>query len=223
MKSYSLISIDKKLCCHTDPLLFKALGTCIKCNKIPLPSYRSSQDIKNTYCQKCYEQKKFDPNNLIESLNDEYLIEKLIINCKYLEKGCPERNQFVTIRNLLDHEKFCPYNESRKCALKEKAININELKVNCVKCKDSFVDVANHDCMTTVLKIISEMTLQIKTLTAKYEQEKTEKNKQIDDLSIKFDTSLEKQYGDLINLFKYQIQLNINETNQNHKNLIKEM
>ena len=171
------MSIDKKLCSHSDPRLLKALGTCIKCNKIPLPSYRSSQDIKNTYCQKCYEQKKFDPNNLIESLNDEYLIEKLIINCKYLEKGCQERNPFITIQNLLDHEKLCPYNETRKCILKENAININELKEDCVKCEDSFVDVANHDCMTTVLKIISEMRVQIKTLIAKYEEEITNKLK----------------------------------------------
>ena len=177
MKSYSLISIDKKLCTLSDPRLLKALGTCIKCNKIPLPSYRSTQDLRNTYCQKCYEEQNFDPNNLIENTTEEFIIEKLIINCKYLEKGCQERNQFNTVQNLLDHEKLCPYNETRKCVLKENAININELKENCVKCEDSFVDVANHDCMTTVLKIISEMTLQIKTLTAKYEQEKTEKNK----------------------------------------------
>ena len=68
---------------------------------------------------------------------------------------------------------------SKKYVLKEKAININEIKENCVKCEDSFVDVANDDCMTTVLKIISEMTLQIKTLTAKYEQEKLKKTSKL--------------------------------------------
>ena len=59
------------------------------------------------------------------------------------------------------------------------------------------------------------MTIQIKILTAKYEQEKLEKNQQIADLSRKLDSSLEKQYTDLINLFKQEIKINIYETNQN--------
>ena len=50
-------------------------------------------------------------------------------------------------------------------------------------------NVANHDCITTILKIISEMTLQIKTLTVKYEQEKI---KQIADLCTKLDSFIEK-------------------------------
>ena len=59
------------------------------------------------------------------------------------------------------------------------------------------------------------MTTKINTLTAMYEQEKTEKNQQIADLSRKLDSSLEKQYTDLINLFKQEIKINIYETNQN--------
>ena len=45
----------------------------------------------------------------------------------------------------------------------------------------------------------SEIVLQIKTLTAMHEEEKLEKNKQIAHLSRRLDSSLEKQYTDLIN------------------------
>ena len=88
MKSYSLNSIDKKYCNYTEPRVLKAIATCIKCNKIPLPSYRSAQDFKNTYCRKCYEEQNFDPKNFIESIKEEFVLEKLVINCKYQEKGC---------------------------------------------------------------------------------------------------------------------------------------
>ena len=132
MKSYSLMSIDKKLCSLSDPRLLKALGTCIKCNKIPLPSYRSTQDFKNTYCQKCYEEQNFDPNNLIENtkmhkinfggskmINIDGVIKK-IKNKKdrikykdneniqpYLKGGCNDKNlryriPFKLIRSILN-------------------------------------------------------------------------------------------------------------------------
>ena len=50
--------------------------------KIPLPSFILTQDHTNTYCQKCYKDQKFDPNNLIKSKNEEFILEKLVINCK---------------------------------------------------------------------------------------------------------------------------------------------
>ena len=56
MKSSSFKSNDNIYCSLTDPLLLKALGTCIKWNKIPLPSCRSDKDFKDTYCQKCNEE-----------------------------------------------------------------------------------------------------------------------------------------------------------------------
>ena len=103
MKSYFLNSIDKKYCNHSEARVLKALATCIKCKKIPLPSFRSTQDHTNTYCQKCYEDQKFDPNNFIESINEEFILEKLVLNFIFEEKGCEERQTFNSLKYLLDH------------------------------------------------------------------------------------------------------------------------
>ena len=128
MKSYFLNSIDKKYCHHTEPRVLKSLAICIKCNKIPLPSYRSAQDLRNIYCRKCYEEQNFDPNYFIESMNEEFILEKLVLNCKYEDKGCQERHQLNTLKYLMYHEKLCQYKDLRKYVLKQKAINIDEIK-----------------------------------------------------------------------------------------------
>ena len=44
MEYYPLISINKKFCHHTETRVLNALKTCIICDKIPLPSYKSLQN-----------------------------------------------------------------------------------------------------------------------------------------------------------------------------------
>ena len=183
MKFYPMNSIDKKYCKFSDPRLFELLETCILCNKIPLPTYKSVQIQKNSYCLDCYNQENFDAKNLIEpSKALEFLLEKLVMNCKYEEKGCKERYEINSLQNLLDHEKVCFYNPSTKLLLKQNSIYINEALENCLRCYDLNVDVTNHDCITTLLKIVLELSSQIKTLTSKNEQQNIEKE-QIDDKS----------------------------------------
>ena len=47
MKSYSMMSIDKKYCLNTEAVFLNLLKTCVLCNKIPLPIEKSleNQDL----------------------------------------------------------------------------------------------------------------------------------------------------------------------------------
>ena len=61
MKSYPINQIDFKYFTYIDPYLLEALERCIKCNKLPLPTYKFTQNTLHSYFQKCYEEEKFDP------------------------------------------------------------------------------------------------------------------------------------------------------------------
>ena len=226
MKSYAINSIDINYCKYNDPDLLEALERCIKCHKIPLPTYKSSQNLLLSYCQNCYEEEKLDPQNLIEPTKGmDFLLKKLVINCKYDEKGCNEKYQFNSLQNLVDHQKICFFNNSRKTILKENTININETIENCLRCFDLNVDVTNHDCLTTLVKLILDMANKFRSFTLMYEQQKTEKEEtflqlqnQIADLSQKLHSSMEKQISDLNHIrtnnakTKHEIQSNLNQT-----------
>ena len=124
-KKYPIDSIDKKLCKYTDLSLLELLDTCSQCNKIPLPSYKSKQNPKYIYCRNCYNQKNYDPKNLKEpSKKVEFLLEKLVISCKYEEIGCKEKYQIDSLQNLLDHELLCSNNLSLKPVFKENEISL---------------------------------------------------------------------------------------------------
>ena len=231
MKSYPVISVDKKYCKFTEPMVLKALRICIQCNKIPLPSFKSSQNYLKTYCLNCYNQHKFDPLHLImPSKESEILLEKLVINCKFEEKGCKETYQTNTLQNLLDHEKECFYNQSKNLFLNE--ILENYLKNNALN-----IELANNDCLTTLLKLVLEIATKIKILTSLYEQlitdnEQNYHNNQthFTDLSHRLDSSLEKQYINLITHlktnntnFKQEIQFNLNQIMKKQKKFKKEI
>ena len=86
-KSYPINSLDQKYCKYSDMRLFKYLENCTFCKKIPLPNYKSVENQKNTFCLDCYNQKNV-PKNLIEpDITQEYLLEKLVINCIFEEKA----------------------------------------------------------------------------------------------------------------------------------------
>ena len=88
MKSYPFISIEKKYCNLTEAKLLEKFKTCSDCGKIPLPSYKSFSKRNNTYCKYCYDNQNFDPDSLIENTSEEFLLEKLVINCKFKDEGC---------------------------------------------------------------------------------------------------------------------------------------
>ena len=60
MQYYPIISIDKKYLKYSEPQFLNVLKPCIVCNKIPLPSYKSVQNQKFTYCRDCYAEQNFD-------------------------------------------------------------------------------------------------------------------------------------------------------------------
>ena len=162
-KSYPINSLDQKYCKYSDVRLLKFLETCTFCKKIPLPNYKSVENQKTIYCLDCYDRNNFDLKNLIEpDLGQEFLLEKLVINCIFEEKGCKERYDINTLQQLLDHEKVCFFNPSTKLLLKQNSIYISEAIENCLRCYDMNLDVTNHDCITTLAKLILEMVSQIK-------------------------------------------------------------
>ena len=66
MKSYPINWIDIKYCKYNDPDLLEALEKCIRCHKIPLPAYKSRQNLELSYCRNCYEKEYLDPQNLTQ-------------------------------------------------------------------------------------------------------------------------------------------------------------
>ena len=88
MKSYGMLSIEKKYCLNTEPLFLNILKSCVVCNKIPLPCYKSMENQDMTYCKVCYELQNFNPKNLIKpSIEIESILPKLVINCRNEHKG----------------------------------------------------------------------------------------------------------------------------------------
>ena len=201
MENYPLTSIHKKYCKHTEPRILNGLKTCIGCDKIPIPAYKSFEIQRNTYCRNCYAEQNFDPKNLIEPTEDYMLVlENLVINCIYEEIGCKETYKINTLRYLLDHEKGCRFNSCKRSVLKENSVYIDEPERDCFRCDDKYYDAANHDCFSTLLELIEKMAKEIKTLTSWYQEEKTEKlestiqlRTQIAHLSQKLQSSLEIQ------------------------------
>ena len=76
----SLNSIDKDLCFKTDPEVLECINLCKICHMIPLPIYKSTKDLENSYCKSCYELLNIDPEHTISKNKFEIkLLEKLII------------------------------------------------------------------------------------------------------------------------------------------------
>ena len=75
IKSYSIISIEKKYCNLTKSKFLDKFKTCSDCGKIPLPSYKSFSKLNNTSCKYCYDIQNFDPDCFIENTNEELLLE----------------------------------------------------------------------------------------------------------------------------------------------------
>ena len=97
MKSYPIISIEKKYCNNTKPNYLVKLRTCTECGKLPLPSYKSSSKHNNTYCKLCYDKQNYDPDSFIENINEDFFLEKLVITCKFKEEGCIKTLQYLEI------------------------------------------------------------------------------------------------------------------------------
>ena len=95
------------------------------------------------------------------------------------------------LENLMDHEKECSYNDCFR-VFKETTICMNESWNNCSRCEELNVEVGNHDCLESLLRLIVEIRSKIKSLTLIYNELKkevssTEFQSQIDDLGRKLD------------------------------------
>ena len=102
MMLFPMSSIGLKFCKSTKIKLLNNIDICIKCEDIPLPPYRSTDQQDNIYCKKCYDLQNFDQKTLIKPSNkDIKSLEKLIINCKFFEKGCTEQYQINSLESLI--------------------------------------------------------------------------------------------------------------------------
>ena len=103
--SFSICSVDKKFCKSSKIKVLEDIDICLNCQLIPLPYYRSILYPDNFYCKKCYEILNFDPKSImVPHKRDIKLLEKLIISCKFFEKGCPENYHTNSLEDLLLHE-----------------------------------------------------------------------------------------------------------------------
>ena len=112
MKQYFLDSIKIEYCNTTSTNIFASLSNnlCTNCKEIPIPSYKSAQNQKETFCKKCYESQKneswvlIDPNIFeIEALH------QLSIHCQYWKNGCKEIFNLNTLEEMTIHHKKCVY------------------------------------------------------------------------------------------------------------------
>ena len=209
MKSYCMMSIDAKYCVNTEGLILNLLKSCVVCKKIPLPSYKCFENQDMTYCRVCYDLQNFKPENLIKpSIELDFILQKLVINCRNEQKGCKQRFNVDSLQNFLHHEQQCGYNMSP--LLKENTIYIEEKVNKCVRCNDIiYPNVGNHDCTASLLQLIFKMENQINSITSMYQQLKTEKQlsyiqlqTQISKLSHKLDSSLQTQNINIIKQLK---------------------
>ena len=229
MKSYGMLSIEKKYCLNTEPLFLNILKSCVVCNKIPLPCYKSMENQDMTYCKVCYDLQNFNPKNLIKpSIEIESILPKLVINCRNEHKGCKQRFTVDSLQNFLHHEQQCAYNMSP--LLKESTIYIEEKVNKCVKCNDIiYTNIGNHDCTASLLELIFKMENKINSITSMYQQLKTEKHlsyiqlqSQISKLSHKLhsqNTQIMNHLKSNNNQIQHQIQFNFTQK-QNINNLI---
>ena len=171
IKSYPMISIDKKYCNNTKSKYLDKLRTCTDCEKLPLPSYKTSSKSGNTYCKICYYRHNFDPNNYIENTTQqEFFLEKLIINCKFKNEGCLRNFGIKTLQELIDHEKVCSFRkEIRTIQLRSQIADLslkidtslekhNSHLINLIKTNDSKIE---QEILTNLTNVDSQTTFLI--------------------------------------------------------------
>ena len=205
MKSDYLHSIFKENCKFSKEKVLKSLKNCLECDKIPLPSYRPIDNQNLTFCKDCYFKKNFDSNKMIEPSQFEFeYLQKLIINCKFEEKGCLLKFDFGSLNKFFDHERSCTYNESKRRNFKENNICYEKSLKKCPRCNALYSKLNNHECVSSLLKTQEEMKIKIETLTLSYYQMVQENKKsnenlqvQISDLSYKFNLLLKKEIKNL--------------------------
>ena len=111
--SFPISSIEKKFCKSTKINVLNEIDVCINCQQVPLPPFRTTKHLDNIYCKKCFDLKNFDPKTHVKPLkNDIELLEKLVISCRFLEKGCDSEFQINSLESLILHEKKCLFNNS---------------------------------------------------------------------------------------------------------------
>ena len=106
--SFPISSVEIKCCKLTKIDVLNEIEICLNCLQIPLPPFRTTIQQDNIYCKKCFDLQNFDNKTHVKPLkNDIKLLEKLIISCRFLEKGCQDKFQISTLENLILHEKKC--------------------------------------------------------------------------------------------------------------------
>ena len=156
MMSFPIFSVEKKFCTSSAMDVLEDVDICFNCQQIPLPSFRSNIQPNNFYCKKCYELQNFSPNTIMLPHKREIkLLEKLIISCKFFQKGCSETYSINNLEELLFHEKNCHLNHISS-NYKNAPLDIDSnYDYFCRKCSSYYN--TPHEC-------ISEMSKSLKLL-----------------------------------------------------------
>ena len=151
--SFPICSVEMKCCKSTKIEVLDDIDFCINCKKIPLPPYRSTIHQDNIYCKKCFDLENFDPKTHVKpSKRDIKLLEKLVISCKYFEKGCQNDYQINSLESLISHENMCIFNNSN-LKLKDTHLAVNLSRdYFCTKCSVYYNK--THECISEISKSV---------------------------------------------------------------------
>ena len=157
---FPICSVDKKCCKSTKLEVLDDIDLCINCQMIPLPAYRSTFNTDNIYCKKCFDLENFDPKTHIKpSKGDIKLLEKLVISCKYFEKGCQNEYQINSLDSLISHENMCIFNNSN-LKLKDTHLAVNLSRdYFCTKCSVYYNK--THECISEISKSLKLLNNEV--------------------------------------------------------------
>ena len=104
------------------------------------------------------------------------MLEKLIINCRFFEKGCTAEFQINTLDTLILHEKKCLFNKTT-LNLKEIHLALDNADNFCTKCSVYYNK--PHECITEMSKRIKELNYEVILLKQQNSNFKNEITKQL--------------------------------------------
>ena len=202
--SFPISSLEIKYCKSTKNKVLDEIEICMNCKKIPLPAYRSTFHQNNIYCKTCFDLENFDSKtHVIPSKNDIKRLEKLVISCKFFEKGCEAKYQIKSLESLIIHENKCVFNNST-LKLKETHLAVDSSRdYFCTKCSVYYNK--THECISDISKSLKLLNNEVILL----KQEKSAMENQTQLLETKIASLIENQTTNILSLLENQLETKI--------------
>ena len=123
MNDYCIDSIELKRCLETPENIYKSIIPCDKCNKLPIPSYKSFRNQDSIYCRSCYLLENYKLEDVIKPGSYERnVLEQVIISCK--NASCDRVFKVNRLMQMIEHEKKCGIITTEKTTKECKRCNI---------------------------------------------------------------------------------------------------